>query len=117
MYFPERPLDPPEPHLEDLTVTIEGNSRGTLSEITDVIGGDAHWTSDRPIEDDWREFHADIVVPDCEDYSTAEDITHNLFSEHLSDTVDLDNLIVTVDYVEDYEPDWDSIRKDSLIDW
>ncbi len=113
----ERPINPPEPNLADLTVNVEGNSRGTLDQIMRTIGGEAAWTADRPIEDDWREFSATTVVEDCEDYSTAEDIVHNLILAHLSDTVDIENLVITVDHIEDDGPDYDAIRKDALLDW
>ena len=117
----ERPINPPEPHLEDLTVNVTGYTRGTVDQITSTIGGDAHWNGDPYAEDGFRGFSATTIVEDCEDYSTAEDIVHNLFSEHLDGTVDIDNLIIKVETVEEYEPDWYSIAKDeraeAAIDW
>lgn len=104
----ERPINPPEPILADLTVNVEGNSRGTLDQIMRTLGGEAAWTSDRPIEDDWREFRASTIVEDCEDYSTAEDIVHNLILDHLSDTVDIENLVIDAPVIEDdVEIDYD----------
>lgn len=97
----ERPINPPEPRLEDLTVIVEGNARGSLEQITQVLGGEASWTADRPIEDDWREFRAETIVEDCEDYSTAEDIVHNLILDHLEDTVDIENLVFDVPPIDD----------------
>lgn len=104
----ERPTNPPEPILSDLTVNVEGNSRGTLDQIMRTLGGEAAWAADRPIEDDWREFTASTVVEDCEDYSTAEDIVHNLILEHLSDSVDIENLVIEAQVIEDdVEIDYD----------
>ena len=115
--MPERPINPPEPRLEDLTVNVTGYSRGTVDQISRTIGGDAHWTEDRYDEENYRKFSATTVVEDCEDYSTAEDIVHNLFVEYLDGEVDIDNLIIEAETIEDDEPDWDAIAKDERIDW
>lgn len=115
--MPERPINPPEPRLEDLTVNVTGYSRGTVEQISRTIGGDAHWSEDRYDEENYRKFSATTVVEDCEDYNTAEDIVHNLFSEHLDGTVDIDNLIIEAETIEDDEPDWGAIAKDERIDW
>ena len=119
--MPERPINPPEPRLEDLTVNVTGYSRGTVDQISRTIGGDAHWNEDPNAEEGERGFSATTVVEDCEDYSTAEDIVHNLFAEHLDGTVDIDNLIIEAETIEDDGPDWDAIAKDeraeAAIDW
>lgn len=103
----ERPINPPEPILADVTVNVEGNARDTaqsLRSITDVTGGEVSWSSDKRIEDDWREFRLSVLVEDVEDYSTAEDIVHNLLVDHLEDTVDLENLVIRA---EEFDPeDW-----------
>lgn len=115
--MPERPINPPEPRLEDLTVNVTGYSRGTVEQISRTIGGDAYWSEDRYDEENYRKFSATTVVEDCEDYSTAEDIVHNLFVEYLDGEVDIDNLIIEADTIEDDEPDWDAIAKDERLDW
>ena len=112
---------PPDAPEMDVTVEVHGYTNGTIKQITDTIGGDAHWNDDPNAEEGERGFSATTVVEDCEDYSTAEDIVHNLFSEHLDGTVDIDNLIIEAETIEDDGPDWDAIAKDeraeAAIDW
>ena len=105
--MPERPINPPDPILADVTVNVEGNARDTaqsLWSIRGITGGEASWSSDERIEDDWREFRLSVLVEDAGDYSTAEDIVHNLLVDHLEDTVDLENLVIRA---EEFDPeDW-----------
>lgn len=112
----ERPINPPEPILADLTVNVTGYTRGTVAQISGTIGGDAFLNDDRYADEGFRGFSATTVVTDVEDESTALDIVHNLFAEHLTDDVDLDNLIVTVDPLDDDAPDMDARWKDERID-
>lgn len=111
----DRPINPPEPKLTDLTVNVEGfalDHGETLEKITRATGGEAHWVGQEEGPGGYREFHASTVVEDVEDYDTAEDIVHNLLIDHAEDIVDLDNLFIRAERIEDDEPDWDAIYKD-----
>lgn len=114
----ERPINPPEPKLTDLTVNVQGYALAggeTLEAITRATGGEAHWAGEVD-SDGYREFHASTVVEDVEDYDTAEDIVHNLLVESVEDIVDIDNTIITAERIEDDGPDWDAIDKDRRIE-
>lgn len=96
---------PPEAPEMDVTVTVHGYTRGTLKQITDTIGGTAHWVSGGIVEDGYREFSADTLVENSESPEAAEGIVSDPLHHHLSDSIDLDNLTVTVDMPD--PEDWD----------
>ena len=96
---------PPEAPEMDVTVEVHGFTRGTLKQVTDTIGGTAHWVAGGIEEDGYREFEADTLVESAESPEAAEDIVSDPLHRHLSDSIDLDNLTVTV--IEPDPEDWD----------
>lgn len=120
----ERPINPPEPILADLTVNFEVYVLlGYADVITREIGGESSVAGALTDENGtrWDRVIGSTLVEDAEDYDSAEEIVTNLFIEHLSNVVDTDNLIITADRIEDDGPDWDAIAKDeraeAAIDW
>ena len=96
---------PPDAPEMDVTVEVHGYTNGTLKQITDTIGGTAHWVAGGIEEDGYREFTADTLVECAESPDAAEDIVSDPLHHHLSGVIDLDNLTVTV-VMPDPE-DWD----------
>lgn len=96
---------PPDAPEMDVTVEVHGYTNGTIKQITDTIGGTAHWVAGGIEEDGYREFTADTMVECAESPDAAEDIVSDPLHHHLSGVIDLDNLTVTV-VMPDSE-DWD----------
>ena len=107
---------PPEPPTEDVTVEYEVYAReGQLSAVIEHLGGEAHWARST-IEGGYRLVKGSTLIEEAEGYEEAEDIVHNLMSEHLRHFVDLDNAVITAERIEPDEPDWDAIDKDRRIE-
>ena len=96
---------PPDAPEMDVTVEVHGFTRGTLKQVTDTIGGTAHWVAGGIEEDGYREFTADTLVECAESPDAAEDIVSDPLHHHLAGVIDLENLTVTV-VMPDPE-DWD----------
>lgn len=96
---------PPEAPEMDVTVTVHGYTRGTLKQITDTIGGSAHWVAGGIEEDGYREFTADTIAEGSESPDDAVDIIIDPLHHHLSEVIDMENLTVSVDMPD--SEDWD----------
>ena len=101
----ERPINPPEAPEMDVTVTVHGYTRGTLKQITDVIGGDAHFVGEVDAEG-YREFEATTIVEEAEDLYGAESVVIDEIYDNLETVIDTDNLIVLAKDPRE-EEDWD----------
>lgn len=107
MYNPERPINPPEPVVADVAVGVGGYTTGTLKQITDVIGGEAHFCGEVD-EEGYREFDATTIVEEAEDLYGAESVVIDLIYDNLEEVIDTDNLIVLAkDPRDDEDPDRD----------
>lgn len=113
---------PPEPPTADVPVSYEVwvEKTRSLSELTDVLGGTAHWAGDATRGHTHRPAAGDTIVEEAESYEAAEDILHNLIKTHLSSVVDLDDdVLIYAEPLEPRETDWDAAAKDQRIeeDW
>ena len=102
----ERPINPPEPVVADVVVGVGGYTTGTLKQITDVIGGDAHFVGEVDAEG-YREFEATTVVEEAEDLYGAETVVIDQIYDNLETVIDTDNLIVLAKDPREEEEDWD----------
>lgn len=109
---------PPEPSTEDVTVEYEVwlQKDQSLTLLTEVLGGEAHWAGDEPQGETHRPAAGSTLIEEAASYEEAEEILHDLMREHLRHFVDLDGLVVTAERIEPDEPDWDAIMKDRRIE-